>query len=110
MEIIIGRDEETSKLSVAIGQQRGVVGKQSSVPKSVSRQHCSITINANNTFELKNLKAQNVTYVNGIPIERKRVTENDVIELGEDHFLLEWLPTSDHFSKSGLNTIKILYR
>ena len=90
MEIIFGRDAETSKLSVTVGQQKGVVGKQGSVPKSVSRQHCSLIINADNTYELKNLKMQNVTYVNGIPIDCKKVTEKDTVELGEDHYLLEW--------------------
>ena len=90
MEIIFGRDAETSKLSVTVGQQKGVVGKQGSVPMSVSRQHCSVTINADNTYEVKNLKMQNVTYVNGIPIDCKKVTEKDTVELGEDHYLLEW--------------------
>lgn len=90
MEVIIGRDSDTSKLAITIGQQRGLVGKQYSVPKSVSRQHCCIIINADDTYDVKNLNAQNVTYVNGIPVESKKVTEKDMVELGEDHYLLEW--------------------
>ena len=90
MEIIIGRDTETSKLTITVGQQKKLFGTQGSVPKSVSRSHCSIVINADGTYELKNLKSQNTTYVNGIPIETKKVTEKDVVELGEDHYLIEW--------------------
>ncbi len=90
MEIIIGRDAEASKLMIAVGQLKKLVGSEGSVPKSVSRPHCSITINSDGTYELKNLKAQNVTYVNGVPIEVKKVTDKDVVELGEDHFLLDW--------------------
>lgn len=90
MEITIGRDAETSKLAIAVGQQKRLVGTQGSVPKSVSRPHCRVTFNADNTYDLKNLKAQNVTYVNGNPIESKKVTEKDVVELGEDRYLLDW--------------------
>ena len=90
MEIIIGRDSETSKLMMAGGGQKRLVGAQGSVPKSVSRAHCSIVINADGSYTVKNLKAQNTTYVNGIAVEEKHVTEKDIVELGEDHFLLEW--------------------
>lgn len=90
MEIIIGRDEETSRLSVVIEQKKQLVGTAGSVPKSVSRQHCRIAINADGTYEIKNLKAQNVTYVNDVAIETKRTTEKDVVELGADRYLLDW--------------------
>jgi hypothetical protein len=33
MEIIIGRDTETSRLSVTIGQQKVLTGTEGSVPK-----------------------------------------------------------------------------
>lgn len=90
MEIIIGRDTETSKLSVTIGQQKVLTGTEGSVPKSVSRSHCKIVINADGTYEVRNMKAQNVTYVNDVPIEVKRVTDKDVVELGDDRYLLDW--------------------
>lgn len=90
MELVIGRDADTSKLTIAVGQQKKLTGAQGSVPKSVSRIHCSIAFNPDGSYELKNLNAQNTTYVNGVPIENKRVTEKDVVELGEDHYLLEW--------------------
>ena len=63
MEIIIGRDTETSKLSVTIGQQKVLTGTEGSVPKSVSRAHCKVVINADGTYEVRNMKAQNVTYL-----------------------------------------------
>ncbi len=91
MEIIIGRDAETSKLRLTEGKLTRTFGADGSVPKSVSRgHHCSMTLNDDGSFQLKNMKAQNVTYVNGVPVESKRVTEKDTIELGADHFLLEW--------------------
>lgn len=91
MEVIIGRDAETSKLRISVaGQQSKLLGTNGSVPNSVSRQHCSIVINADNTYRVKNLKAQNVTFVNGTAVESKQVTEKDTVELGADHYVLEW--------------------
>ena len=91
MEVIIGRDPETSRLRMSVaGHQSKLFGTNGSVPTSVSRQHCSIVINADNTYRVRNLKAQNVTFVNGTPVESKQVTEKDTIELGADHFVLEW--------------------
>jgi len=91
MDIIIGRDRENSRLQLTVGKQTKMFGAVGSVPQSVSREtHCSLTLNDDGSYQVKNLKAQNVTYVNGVPVESKRVTEKDVIELGADHFLLEW--------------------
>ena len=42
MELIIGRDPETSKLRISVGQQSRLFGANGSVPSSVSRQHISI--------------------------------------------------------------------
>lgn len=91
MEIVIGRDRESSKLQVTVGKQTKTFGAAGSVPHSVSREtHCSLTLNDDGTYQVKNLKAQNVTYVNGVPVESKRVTEKDAIELGADRYLLDW--------------------
>jgi len=90
MEIIIGRDAETSKLKLTEGKQNKTFGANGSVPQSVSRQHCSLTLNDDGSYQLKNLNAQNVTFVNGVPVTSKRVKETDVIEMGNDHFPLEW--------------------
>ena len=90
MELIIGRDAESSQLKISADKQSKLFGAKGSVPGSVSRQHCSLTINADNTYLVKNIKAQNATYVNGVAVESKVVKEGDSIELGVDHYMLEW--------------------
>jgi hypothetical protein len=90
MEIILGRNPDTGQLKVTIGQQSTIVGPKQSVPQSVSRVHCSLTPETNGQFRLKNLKVQNVTYVNGLAVENKLVNKNDVIELGEERYPLNW--------------------
>ena len=90
MEMIIGRDSATGRLKAVIGQQPFLGGEQGSVPRSVSRQHCSLIRQEDGKYLLQNLKVENTTYVNGLSVEKKAVTENDRIELGEDHYLLRW--------------------
>ena len=90
MEMIIGRDAATGRLKAVIGQQPLIGGELGSVPRSVSRQHCSLFRQENGKYILKNLKVENTTYVNGLSIEKKVITEEDKIELGEEHYLLRW--------------------
>ena len=90
IEIVIGRDGSTSQLKLSVGQQSKSFGAQGSVPQTVSRQHCSLTVNDNGTYTLKNLKLQNVTFVNGQQIDTKTITEKDFIELGPDKYLVSW--------------------
>ena len=90
IEIVIGRDGRTSQLKISVGQQSKSFGAQGSVPQTVSRQHCSITVNDNGTFTLKNLKLQNVTFVNGQQVDTKIIKENDTIELGPNKYLVSW--------------------
>lgn len=90
MEIILGRDPEKGQLKVIIGQQSKNVGPLNAVPKTVSRLHCSLTTEEGGQFRLKNLKMQNVTFVNGIEVENKLVNKNDVVELGAEHYQLNW--------------------
>lgn len=89
-EIIIGRDSQTQQLRITVGKQVRQVGNAGSVPLSVSREHVGITLNANNTFMLRNINPANITYVNNIPVERKMVTKRDVILLGSEHYRLDW--------------------
>ena len=90
IEIVIGRDGTTSQLKLAVGQQSKSFGAQGSVPQTVSRQHCSLTVNDNGTYTLKNLKLQNVTFVNGQQIDTKTISDSDTIELGPDKYLVSW--------------------
>lgn len=90
IEILIGRDGTTSQLKISLGQQAKSFGTQGSVPQTVSRQHCSLIVNDNGTYTLKNLKLQNITFVNGQQIDTKVIKENDTIELGPDKYLVSW--------------------
>lgn len=87
MEIILGRDAATNRIKAVCDGQVKYYGSHGSVPNSVSREHCSITIKGQ-TAVVRNIKATNVTYVNGVEILSKSVTENDRVELGPSRFVL----------------------
>ena len=90
MEIIIGRDQQTRKLSVIKDGKTQLYGKEGYVPMDVSRQHLSLKTLDEGKFQIRNLNEQNVTYVNGLSIESKVVSGTDRIELGTSHFLFPW--------------------
>lgn len=90
MEITIGRDYETARLRIEAGGKVTRCGAVGSVPKSVSRQHCSIVMDADGKMRVKNLKAENETFVNGRSVESKTVRKGDRIELGEDRYAVDW--------------------
>lgn len=90
MELIIGRDKETGKLSVTMGAQTKTFGTSGSVPAYVSRQHAKLELDDKGRFVLINLKPTNVTYVNGLSIESKHVSQTDQIELGPSRYKLDW--------------------
>lgn len=90
MEIIIGRDQNTRKLSVVKDGNSRLYGQLNSVPMDVSRHHISLQPAGNGKWQIKNLNARNVTFVNGIAVESKTITENDKVELGNSHYLLSW--------------------
>ena len=98
-EIFVGRESGTDRLLVYLsinGQVKAFqLGNHRSVPKSVSRAipnqnkaHLSIKIDNNGNFIVTNLKPENVTFVNGSQIVSKRISENDKVELGADHYQL----------------------
>ena len=95
MEIIVGRDQATRQLSIVKDGKRKLYGLPNSVPMDVSRNHVSLQPLGNGTWQVKNLKEQNVTFVNGIAIESKTVSEKDKIELGNSHYLLSWNALSE---------------
>lgn len=89
MEIIIGRDAITSQLSITANGQEKLIGKEGSLPPTVSPQHCKLIIN-DKGIRLRNLDINNFTYVNGQGVESKGVTLTDKIELGPGRYLLDW--------------------
>lgn len=90
MEIIVGRDQQTRKLRVSVDGKQGLYGQPNSVPLEVSRQHLSLTDKGDGKWQINNLNDQNVTYVNGVAIESKVVSEKDKIELGSSRYVLQW--------------------
>lgn len=90
MEIIIGRDAQSQKLSVIKNNQTKLYGQAGSVPMDVSRHHASLEPIGTGKWLLKNLNERNVTFVNGIAVESKTITETDRVELGNSHYLLRW--------------------
>ena len=90
MEIIIGRDQQTRRLSITKDGKAKCYGQPDSVPMDVSRHHLSLQPIDEGKWKIKNLNEQNVTFVNGIAIESKNISENDKVELGNSHYLLNW--------------------
>ena len=90
MEIIIGRDQQTRQLSICkdgITINHGLPG---SVPMDVSRHHISLQPQGDCKWLIKNLNERNVTFVNGISIETKTISNQDKVELGNSHYLFPW--------------------
>ncbi|MBQ7422194.1 MAG: FHA domain-containing protein [Prevotella sp.] len=90
MDIIIGRNAQTRQLSVMKDGKTTLYGQAGSVPMDVSRQHMSLMAMGDGKWMLKNLNAQNVTFVNGVAAESKTVTEADKIELGNSRYQFPW--------------------
>lgn len=90
MKIIIGRDQQTRQLSIVKDGVTKHYGQPGSVPMDVSRHHLSLQPIDEGKWKIKNLNEQNVTFVNGIAIESKNISENDKVELGNSHYLLNW--------------------
>ena len=90
MEIIIGRDQQTRQLCVIKDGNSKLYGQPGSVPMDVSRHHISLQPAGNGKWQIKNLNEQNVTFVNGIGIESKTISESDKVELGNSHYLFHW--------------------
>lgn len=95
MEIIIGRDQNTRQLSVVKDGSPKLYGQPNSVPMDVSRHHISLQPAGNGRWQIKNLNERNVTFVNGIAVESKTISENDRIELGNSHYLFQWNALSE---------------
>ena len=106
MEIIIGRDQQTRKLCVIKDNQSRLHGQPDSVPMDVSRHHISLQPTDEGKWVIKNLNENNITFVNGIAIECKTISENDTVELGNSHYLLNWDALSE--SKEEAVDIRLL--
>ena len=90
MEIVIGRNQQTRQLNIIKDGVERAYGQPNSVPTDVSRHHVSLQPAGAGKWQVKNLNERNVTFVNGIAIESKTVSESDKIELGNSHYLFSW--------------------
>ena len=98
--IFIGKEPGQGRLLIAMnvnGQMKAAaLGMVNSVPASVSRckpgesvAHCKIEIDAKGAMVVTNMKAQNVTYVNGAECISKKITEKSSISLGADMYSID---------------------
>lgn len=92
IQILIGREASSNRLQLTLEKKTQAFGPPGSVPQSVSRQHCTIAIDdTQHTMRITNCKEQkNVTFVNGMRIESCQVSTSDTVELGFQHYLLNW--------------------
>lgn len=90
MEIIIGRDQQTRQLCIIKDGNTKLFGQPGSVPMDVSRHHISLQPTGSGKWQIKNLNERNVTFVNGIAVESKTISETDKVELGNSHYLFSW--------------------
>ena len=95
MEIIIGRDPQTRQLCIIKDGNSKLFGQPGSVPMDVSRHHISLQPVGTNRWQIKNLNERNVTFVNGIAVENKTISESDKVELGNSHYLFQWSALSE---------------
>lgn len=90
-ELIIGRESGVERPRLAIQHEGNTIfmGKPGSVPKTVSRQHCRISIDNDFIISIEDLTVNNFMFINGTDCKRRRnVGLSDVIELGADRYRL----------------------
>ena len=99
MTLLIGKKPVEGCLLVAFtlkGQLKTLsLGAPNSVPGSVSRckaaegvAHCKLAIDQNGKMVITNLKQENVTYVNGMEVQSKKVGPDSTVELGMDRYAI----------------------
>lgn len=91
--ILIGKEPGQGRLLVSVGGKTAAIGAPGSVPGSVSRcmpaegvAHAKIAVDQQGNMVITNIKAQNVTFVNGAEVASKRLLPSAVVELGKDRF------------------------
>ena len=111
LTLLIGKEPLISNLCIAFTLKEELkvvtVGEKGSVPKTVSRckpkegvAHCKIVIEQNGKMILYNLKPQNVTFVNGVEVESKRITVDSKVTLGANSYEINVKAILDAVSKS----------
>ncbi len=98
ISIFIGRDPASSALAIFVdadGQRKIADVSSVPIPNSVSRinpqnntAHCQIDIDSQG-MTITNLKSTNVTSVDGLQVQSKRINESSKITLGSGNYLLD---------------------
>lgn len=91
MEIIIGREEKATapRLRLLVDKKEKFLATKTHVPKTVSREHCLLSVNGDEIVIQNKKVGLNPVYVNGQEIERKRVKKGDKIQLGPDMYTVD---------------------
>lgn len=91
MTIIVGREANsaTPRLGVTVDGNNKFIGAPGSVPMSVSRKHCRIEVLADGSITVANVAEGNVMYVNGTEYKLKTISNEDMVELGPDRYMLD---------------------
>lgn len=92
IELIIGRESgvDNPRLAIFQGEQTSFFGNPGSVPKTVSRRHCKISVDDNGTISLEDITENNFTLVNGVDTKiKKEIGIQDIIELGPSRYILD---------------------
>ena len=87
MEIIIGREEGLRRLHCIADGREFNIGQAGSVPLSVSRKHCKLTV-IDSRMTIENINMQNVTFVDGNQVFCKVVSSTSRVQLGEERFTI----------------------
>ena len=88
MEILIGRDKDTGKMKIkAEGKVMLYVTKR--LHDTVLEEHIKLKVE-DDSIRLENLNLNAYTYVNGQAVEKKTITRQHTIELGNDHYPFDW--------------------
>lgn len=106
MEIIIGRNQQTRQLNIIKDGVERAYGQPNSVPTDVSRHHLSLQPTGAGKWIVKNMNERNVTFVNGIAIESKTISESDKIELGNSHYLFHWDALQEKVETADIRQLK----
>lgn len=106
VEAVIGKEEGQHRLLVKVGSKAFVVGIPQSVPNTVSRIHCSLSVEYADTqarkvtkIKIQNLKSQNITYVDGQEVEAKVIKEDSHVQLGCEHYSMDLKQVIDGMRK-----------
>lgn len=87
MEIIIGREEGARRLHCIVDGNEFNIGQAGSVPLSVSRRHCKLTV-VGSHITIENIKIQNVTFVDGNQVFSKEISSMSRVQLGEERYTI----------------------